>query len=239
MIKKNIAKEIYSASSSSLDDLISIASHEIKTPISCLKLQIEFLTKLISNNQIIIQGPKATGVHQFINDAEEQIRRLNKMVDTLLDSSKKYFELKKEYINPHQIILNVLDQIKFKDYPIYFKPELDILGFWDKFKFEQIITNLVSNAVKYGNGKPIYITTHSTKLKFHIIVQDHGIGIPKKYHSEIFDKYARVVHNHEGHGLGLYITHEIVKLHGGQISVLSEEGKGSTFIVELPLILNE
>jgi signal transduction histidine kinase len=110
----------------------------------------------------------------------------------------------------------------------------------DKDRLGQVLTNLMSNAIKYSpqaNQVDLSITTSNKIVTLR--VRDYGVGIPKAHQKYIFDRFYRGRDSHgkafPGLGLGLYIAHEIVKRHGGEITVESEEGKGSTFVVSLPL----
>jgi signal transduction histidine kinase len=113
-------------------------------------------------------------------------------------------------------------------------------GWWDEFRLEQIVVNLLTNALRYGVGKPIEITlTRSAKVA-HITVRDHGIGIPLGEQQRIFEQFVRVANPvvSNGLGLGLYVTKHLVEAHGGSIAVVSRDGQGSVFSVVLPLGLD-
>ena len=102
-------------------------------------------------------------------------------------------------------------------------------------RLEQVVVNLLSNAIKYGAGKPISVTVALAGPAARIIVRDRGIGIGAEDQARIFERFERAVSlNYGGLGLGLYITREIVRAHGGTIRVESEPGAGAAFIVELP-----
>jgi signal transduction histidine kinase len=107
----------------------------------------------------------------------------------------------------------------------------------DKLRIEQVVTNLLANAIKYGAGKPIQVTLESEPGTARIIVSDQGIGIPRNKLDKIFDRFERAVptDNYGGLGLGLYVAQQIAEAHGGAINVSSEVGRGSTFVLELPL----
>lgn len=112
----------------------------------------------------------------------------------------------------------------------------DSRGIWDSLRIEQVITNLLTNALRYGNGKPVWISLETSETEVSFCVRDEGIGIPEEARSTIFDRFARATSTSkaEGLGLGLYISKEIVLAHGGEIWVESELGHGSTFHVKLP-----
>jgi signal transduction histidine kinase len=110
-------------------------------------------------------------------------------------------------------------------------------GKWDRFRLEQVITNLLTNAIRYGQGKPIEIDIRKVNDRAILSVKDQGYGISKQDQHRIFDRFERAINASEvsGMGLGLFITKEIIKAHQGEISVESEPGKGAIFIVDLPL----
>ncbi len=112
-----------------------------------------------------------------------------------------------------------------------------IHGNWDSFKIEQVVINLLTNATRYGRGKPVYLSFKREGQMAHIIIRDQGMGIAKENQARIFQRFERAISANEisGLGLGLYIADQIVTMHGGKIRVESEVGQGATFIVELPL----
>jgi signal transduction histidine kinase len=111
-------------------------------------------------------------------------------------------------------------------------------GRWDPMRLEQVVTNLVSNACKYGEGKPIELTVGRGPAGAELVVRDHGIGMSSADQARIFERFERAVDSHEyaGLGLGLWITRQVVQAHGGHISVRSQLGEGSEFSVQLPLV---
>ncbi len=112
-----------------------------------------------------------------------------------------------------------------------------IVGNWDRLRVDQIVTNLLSNAIKYGAGKPIHVEVSVVEDRALLRVTDHGIGIDKVNQARIFERFERAVSSkhYGGFGLGLWIVRQIIQAHGGDISIQSRIGEGSTFIAELPL----
>ena len=110
------------------------------------------------------------------------------------------------------------------------------MGTWDGARLDQVVTNLLSNALKYGAGQPVEISVRGEATRAVLVVRDHGIGIPAEERTKIFGPFARAVpaRHHAGLGLGLWITHQIVRASGGSITVDSRPEEGSTFTVELP-----
>jgi signal transduction histidine kinase len=111
------------------------------------------------------------------------------------------------------------------------------IGRWDRLRLDQVVTNLVSNAVKYGEGRPIEIVVVAQDGRARLEVTDHGIGIAAHHQERVFERFERAVtdRRYAGFGLGLWITSRIVDEFGGTMSLRSELGAGSTFIVELPM----
>jgi PAS domain S-box-containing protein len=185
----------------------------------------------------------AEAIHK-IEAAEQQLSRLTRLIDALLDVSR---------IAARRLTLNIAEMdlsntvcevaTRFAEVsvqegtPITLFAEAPVVGNWDPLRVEQVVTNLVSNAIKYGHGHPIEITTRVEGQLAHLIVQDHGIGIAEEHLSRIFDRFERAVPStsYAGLGLGLYITQQIVTAHGGSVEVESELGKGSEFHVWLPI----
>ncbi|HEY8942789.1 MAG TPA: HAMP domain-containing sensor histidine kinase, partial [Polyangiaceae bacterium] len=116
-----------------------------------------------------------------------------------------------------------------------------VLGSWDRSRLDQLITNLIVNAAKFGAGRPIEIEVGEQHGKAYVSVRDHGIGIPPEQQAHIFERFGRAVSatHYGGLGLGLYICRKIVEQHGGSIAVKSELGLGAVFIAELPSALEQ
>jgi signal transduction histidine kinase len=119
---------------------------------------------------------------------------------------------------------------------IEIRAEVPIVGKWDRLRVEQVLVNLLSNALKFCDKKPIEVVAERTEATALLTVRDHGVGIELEDQERIFGRFERASsHELGGLGLGLYITGEIVKIHGGTISVDSQPGEGARFVVELPL----
>jgi len=120
---------------------------------------------------------------------------------------------------------------------VSFTADDPVIGVWDEFRIEQVVANLLTNALRYGARKPIRVRVYSEEGQARVDVRDEGIGVSPENQKRIFQQFERVSANHAVHGLGLglFISDQIVAAHGGTISVESEEGQGSLFRVCLPL----
>lgn len=224
------------------DQFLSIASHELNTPLTTLKMQTQIRLKRTHKHDFILT---TDDYRRSLNDDLRQVNRLVHLVDDMLEISRLNTDklpLKKTEVELNELILEITKKFS----PLFElaknKIELDltsekIRGEWDHFRLEQVIGNLLTNASKYGSGKPIKITTGKEGDNAIIKIIDQGIGIDEKDQNRIFGQFERAISASEisGMGLGLYISKEIVGAHGGTINVESELDKGSTFTVELPL----
>ena len=215
------------------EDFVSIASHELKTPLTPLKLQLASLKKRPPED-------RATLISR-LTVADRQVDKLDELVSQLLDVSKiaaGRFELQPQWIDLRRIVERVVE--RFSANPagsaILLRGEAPRV-LLDPFRIEQLVTNLVANAVKYGQSKPIDVELSTVAdERACIVVRDQGIGIGVREQARIFERFERAasVGQYGGFGLGLWIARQVVEACGGKISVKSELGKGSEFTVVLP-----
>jgi signal transduction histidine kinase len=222
------------------DELLSVASHELKTPLTALNLAVEGLARDARRGAVTV-GER--GMDRIMR-AENQVHRLAALVDQLLDFSR--LSLGRMTIDPSEVDLGALvEQVtgRFRDLalartrkPVEVRGLRPLLGRWDRDRLDQVITNLVSNALKYGAGKPVWISLEQAEVA-RLCVHDDGIGIDPADHQRIFERFERPATSPRlgGVGLGLWIARELVLAHGGAIRVESAPGQGATFTVELPL----
>jgi len=222
------------------DEFISIASHELKTPLTSLTLLIQFLRRRFKK-----EGHQRTE-YDDLNRMEAQVDTLRRLVDDLLDVSTIQlgkFSYEDEPLNLDETIRGIVELLQ-QSLPshtmrLYGSTHQSIRC--DRQRLEQVLSNLITNAVKYSpqaDKVDIFLTLSNACAC--IKVRDHGIGIPEAYRDRIFERFNRGAYSTSekafpGLGMGLYITYEIVKHYGGDITVESEEGKGTTFAVTLPL----
>jgi signal transduction histidine kinase len=220
------------------DDFLLVASHELKTPLTSLQLQLD--------NLLWLSKKPSTEASRFapkIETAGRLASRLAALIEGLLDVSRLTTGRLKLERERFDLGASVSDLVaRFSQEALRAGCDLTVqvdavIGEWDRLRIEQLITNLISNGLKYGAGKPIEVTVRQHAGAAFLTVADHGIGIPPEKVPFIFGKFERAVpvRHYGGLGLGLFIARQIVDSHGGTIRVTSEPGKGSTFTVELPL----
>jgi PAS domain S-box-containing protein len=222
------------------EEFLSIASHELKTPLTSLQLQVQMLQRA-AQKDTLARLP-ADRVLTMLGTAERQTKHLVKLINTLLDISRVsgHLELRREEIDLAAVVRDVAAQLEPELAVAGCRLTVDapapVVGAWDRARLEQVVTNLLSNAGKYGRGQPIAVTLTGTGDRARLVVRDQGIGIAPEHLGRIFERFERAVsaHNYGGLGLGLYIVRQIVEAHGGTIAVTSTPGAGSTFVVDLP-----
>jgi signal transduction histidine kinase len=224
------------------DEFISIASHELKTPLTSLKLQNQIQLRHIRKNHPAAYAPE--NVKEVAESADRQIVRILRLIEDMLDVSRirtGKLSIRTESMNLQELVKDVLTrlepQLTSEGYETpTIRASEEINGYWDKFRLEQVISNLITNAIRYGLKNSISIELRATPSTATMSISDKGIGIAPEAVERIFDRFERAISSNEvsGLGLGLYISNEIVKAHGGKIWVESTRGQGSTFFVELP-----
>ncbi|HEX4924897.1 MAG TPA: PAS domain S-box protein [Bdellovibrionales bacterium] len=223
------------------DEFLSIASHELKTPLTALKLQAQITTHGLAKGLASFTTPQR--LNEFAGQINAQVGRLNQLVDDMLDVSRIQsgkLAPKPETVELGELSKNICEQLiplaKSSGSALELKAA-NVTGYWDRYRIEQVMVNLITNAIKYGAGKPIEVAIYDGGGSAKIEVRDQGIGISPENHTRIFERFERAVSYQgiSGLGLGLYISKNIVDLHKGTIRVDSELGKGSRFTVELPL----
>ncbi len=225
----------------SKDEFISIASHELKTPLTSLLLQAQIQSRLILRND-----PKAFDeirIKLSAQQVEQLVLKLNRLIDDMLDISRinsGKLSFKKEKMDLEKLTLNIIERMKPQFLSAkYLEVKVstsEAIGIWDSQRIEQVIVNLLSNSIKYGAGKQVSVSLSVKNKMARFSVSDLGGGITKEDQSKIFGRFQRIgdVTKVEGLGLGLYIAQQIIEAHNGKIWVESEPGKGSTFIFEIP-----
>ncbi|WP_084609962.1 GAF domain-containing protein [Archangium violaceum] len=222
------------------EEFLSIASHELRTPITAIQLHVQELLRQLSRNP---EGLGPERLRRGLEVADRQVKRQLHLVNDLLDVSR--LGAGRLVLRPESLDLSVL----VREVAERFEPELartgsrltleapaPVPGNWDRLRLEQVVTNLLANAVKYGQGNPIGLSVEARDGLARLAVSDTGIGIAPEHLERVFGRFERAVseRHYGGFGLGLWISRRIIETMGGHISVSSQLGVGSTFRVELP-----
>lgn len=214
------------------DEFLSIASHELKTPLTSLYLQLQILAKA--------DDPSKSA--DMLGSSLLLTKRIAKLLDELLDLTRLDVGKFKLFKNRCDLVPIVLDVVSLMSVeaaasgsPITVRTSEPVWGKYDAMRLGQVVSNLLSNAVKYGAGKPIEVEVLGEGDVGIIRVRDSGIGVPSDQHARIFERFdrGRVDPKVSGLGLGLYISRQIVKAHGGDITIESAPQMGSTFTVKI------
>ena len=223
------------------DIFLSVASHELKTPLTPMALRLQGLARVLDKQA---DSAFVQQVRSYTEGAKRQIDRLAALVNDLLDVSRissGRFRMELEPTDLAALARDVVTRFEPEaqragsSLELHAPPSLSALS--AKLRVEQVFTNLVDNAIKYGAGRPISVTLEREGELARFTVVDQGIGVAPEHLSRIFERFERAVseRNYGGLGLGLYISRTIVESLGGTIQVRSEPGRGARFIVELPL----
>lgn len=220
------------------DRQLSIATHELRTPIASILLNVQMLERAAERKGSL----DAATVLRMLDVPSRQLRRLTRMVDLLLDSAQ--VESERIVLRPQQVDLCDLvhdaaarleNVARAADCEISLGGCTPVVGHWDPLRIEQVVTNLLTNAIKYGGARVDVRTLAGDEAM--LVVRDHGQGIAPEDQERIFAPFERLLSaaTEDGAGLGLYVVREIVRAHGGRIEVDSTPGQGATFTVHLPL----
>jgi len=221
------------------DDFLSMAGHELRTPLTSLQLQLYNVVKLARQasptEKILVRAEKAM----------QNLNRFNHLVAELLDVSRiragrLNLELGEFDLGDcvRELLQRQRDELSKAGCSVQVRLEPGLVGQWDRLRIEQVLTNLLSNAMKYGARKPIEIEARRESGKTVLSVKDHGIGLSREDQSRVFQRFERAVssQNFGGLGLGLWIVRQLVEAHGGTIRVESEPQRGACFEVQLPTL---
>ena len=223
------------------DDFLMVASHELRTPLTSLQLTAASVLRQLERADVKpVQLPV---IDERMRTVKRQLDRLEQLINALLDVSRlgaRRLELQLERVDLVEVAGDVLarlrDESARQSVTLRLQAPPSLVGVWDRSRLDQILTNLVTNAIKYGQGKPVEILLSSAGESAELRVVDHGIGVDPAQQERIFGKFERAAsqRNYGGLGLGLWITRELVGLMRGQVRVESAPGAGATFIVSLP-----
>jgi PAS domain S-box-containing protein len=220
------------------DEFLAIASHELRTPLSTLVLRLGLLERHAVSGDL-------NQVQASVDRAKDQTERMRRLVDRLLDVSQLAsgrLKLELEQGDLGEVVTEALE--RFSEVASNAKCEVRVTApsgirtLIDKFRLDEAIGNVISNAIKYGEGKPVSLDLKAKDGKATIVVQDRGIGIPMEDLSRIFGRFERttISRNYGGLGLGLYIAKQVIEQHDGSIRAENRPGGGARIVIELPLV---
>lgn len=222
------------------DEFLSVAAHELRTPLSAMKLQIQSLQRKLARPAL--SEEERPHLAAKADAVARQVQRLESLVTDLLDLSRitaGKLALRMEEVDLVELVREVrdrmADEVDRAGTSLTVHATGPLLGMWDRARLDQVLSNLLSNALKYGNGKPIVVNARAEGSRVVLAVHDQGIGIPLEDQTRIFERFERAVpgRNYSGFGVGLWICKQIVDALGGTIRVQSTPGQGSTFEVIL------
>ena len=227
------------------DDFIRMASHELKTPVTSIKGYVQLLLTMFRDYEASKENIPSQAIQTSLSTIDKQIIKLNRLMSELLDLSRidsGKLELKMQNFDLNDLIRETVDDVQQTTrHEILINNKANCQLFGDKDRIAQVLLNLLTNAIKYSpktNSIEVNVYKPSQNI-ISISVSDHGIGIDKKDHERIFERFYRVEGKTEqtypGFGIGLFIASEIVNRHNGTIYVESEKSKGSTFTFTLPI----
>lgn len=221
------------------EDFFSLATHELKDPLFSLQLSLDVVQRKVEKEGQLSEAD----LIKHLELSRRQTDRLTRLVDNLLDMARienKRLSLDVERFDLCDLIHEITSRFQDVSRRAGTKVRADVcepvVGYWDKRKMEQILSNLLANAIKYGAGQPVTVRLYASEADAVMEVQDQGIGIAKAHQHRIFNRFERVVSGQakQSLGLGLYIVRSLVEAHGGSVGVQSDEGRGALFTVTLP-----
>ena len=223
------------------DEFLSVASHELKTPLTSLKLQAQMTEMKLKKDPAATLTQPVIG--KLLSQFNRQIDRIGHLIDDMLDISRLgsgKLSLTPEWFDLSDLVAEVGErlapQFALANCQLQFEKTCEATGSWDRFRMEQVLTNLLTNAVKFSPASTIRVSVSIVENGIRVSVLDQGRGIAETDQERIFQQFERAVSANEvsGLGLGLYIVRQIVQMHGGEIRVKSELWVGSEFYFTLP-----
>ena len=223
------------------DDFMSIVSHEVRTPLNGLILETQLRKLHLAKGNA--EAFSLDKMQAMVERDERQIQSLIRLIEDMLDVSRirtGKLSIRPSRFDLGQLVGNVVErfaaQIAAAGASVQFEAQTPVVGYWDEFRIEQVVANLLTNAVRYGGKGLIEVRVAQAGEHACVEVRDHGVGIGPEDQKRIFQQFERVSAKHaSGLGLGLFISEQIVSAHGGRIDLHSAPGEGASFSVHLPL----
>jgi signal transduction histidine kinase len=224
------------------DDFMSMVAHELRTPLNTLFLEAQLRKMQLDRGNTAVFD--TAYLQKMVARDQRQIQSMVRLIDDMLDVSR--IRSNRLSIRPVEfdlptllarVVGNLSTQATAAGSTITFEPSEPVSGVWDEFRIEQVVINLLTNALRYGQAQPVNVSMAVLPEGVRIDVRDHGVGISPEDQRRIFEQFERAAGNDGtgGLGLGLFITQQLVEAHGGKISVQSTPGEGSVFSVTLPM----
>ncbi|MGE0526599.1 MAG: ATP-binding protein, partial [Bdellovibrionales bacterium] len=223
------------------DQFMSIASHELRTPLTSMKLQTQLFHRSQAKNPGVALEPQKMA--RFVGSIDGGLNRLIRLVDDMLDISRIQhgrLSINAERMDLVPVLSEALERLKPQlaeaGMELKVSAPRQLFANIDRFRIEQVITNLVTNAIRYAANAPLDVTLQAVEDRITVSFKDYGPGIKKEDRVRVFDRFERLVSADQisGMGLGLFISREIVEAHGGTIKIDSEEHQGACFVIDLP-----
>ncbi len=218
------------------EEFMTVAAHELRTPVAALSLTLRRAAGARAGDP----AAELELLRRRVSRGERQTARLATLVDVLLEAShapRDRIELSRQRVDLAGLAAEVVLRLGASGAALALRSDGPVVGQWDAHRLRQIVENLVANALKFGQGRPVEVSVSQQGGEAQLVVSDRGIGIAAEHQDRIFEKVARAVsiRNYGGLGLGLWIVRQNVQAHGGSIVVESHPGTGSRFAVTLPL----
>lgn len=222
----------------SRDDFLSVASHELKTPITSLQLYVQGMVRAQSKGTLTAEQLNAR-----LNRVQEQCGRLERLINNLLDVSRadaRVPALQRESFDMSELVADATERFAEELARAGCQVTVDarepVVGCWDRMRLEQAVTNLLQNAARYAPSSPVHVRVQSEGPWVRIVVRDGGPGIAEKDHARIFERFAQAGSEQfaGGFGLGLWIVKQVVEAHEGSVTLASRPGAGAAFTLMLP-----
>jgi signal transduction histidine kinase len=224
------------------DDFMSMVAHELRTPLNTLFLEAQLRKMQLDRGRIDLFN--AEYLQTMVARDKRQAQAMMRLIDDMMDVSRirsNRLSIRPEEVDLPALLARVVDNLSNQALAagstITLHADVPITALWDEFRIEQVVINLLTNALRYGEGKPVAVSLSLLPQGACISVQDQGRGISASDQQRIFEQFERIASDDGtgGLGLGLYITRQLVQAHGGSISVQSTPGEGSVFSITLPL----
>lgn len=228
----------------SRDEFLSICSHELKTPLTSLKMQIQIVHRLKEKKGEEVAFAPAN-MEKFLSHADRSVERIIHLVNDMLDISRVAtgrLSLNIEEVKLDFLVMDIAERLKpfmeLAGCDLHVSIKNSITGLWDKFRVEQVLTNLLTNAAKYAPEAPVEILVYKENRFAVVEVKDRGPGISESDQKRVFERFERIANEDSvsGLGLGLYISKEIIELHHGSLTLTSKLTEGTSFYMKLPLL---